>query len=291
MVRLSDAQQQQFTRDGIVVVENAISREQLQALRQQFAAWVQESRGHDRAYGEIADGRPRFDLEPGHSSQAPGLRRVNAPSEVSKAYFEVMSNSTVTDMAAGLIGPDVRHHHNKINSKLPGTGTKVGWHQDFAYTPHSNTDLVTALLFLDDVTDDNGPLEVLPGSHKGPLYSLWHDGVFTGAVDEETAEACRAGAERCTGPAGSVCFMHTCVLHGSAPNHSEQPRTLFITVYAAADAAACAPNPVPSRHGGLMVRGSDPQRIRAMAYNIELPEYPGGASFFAQQSTRERAGG
>jgi hypothetical protein len=95
---------------------------------------------------------------------------------------------------ADLIGPNVKLHHTKINSKLPRTPTKVDWHQDFPFTPHSNDDLVTALLMVDDVTDDNGPLEVLPGSHKGPIESLWHDGRFTGAVDRATTERCDAHA-------------------------------------------------------------------------------------------------
>ncbi|MEO1276685.1 MAG: class I tRNA ligase family protein, partial [Pseudomonadota bacterium] len=53
---------------------------------------------------------------------------------------------------------------------------------------HSNADLVTALLMIDEVTPENGPLEVQPGSHKGPLHSLWHEGRFTGAVAPEIEE-------------------------------------------------------------------------------------------------------
>ena len=46
----------------------------------------------------------------------------------------------------------------------------------FHYSPDGKR-----ILFIDDVTLENGPLEVIPGSHKGPIYSHWHDGVFTGA--------------------------------------------------------------------------------------------------------------
>ncbi len=288
---LTDGQKEQFWNDGVLLVENAVTGPQLQALRDQFAAWVEESRGHGEAYGETIDGRSRFDLQPGHSAETPGLRRVNAPSEVSDACFDAITNSTMTDLVAELIGPNVRHHHNKINSKLPGTATKVDWHQDFPFTPHTNSDLVTALLMIDEVTEENGPLEVVKGSHKGPLHSLWHDGVFTGAVDAETTARCQAEASICTGPAGAVCFMHNCLLHGSAPNNSANSRTLLITVYAAADAVACSPNPVPSRHDGLIVRGREPGVIRMAPLSVEVPEYPGRASFFAQQSDSERAAG
>ena len=77
----------------------------------------------------------------------------------------------------------------------------------------SNDDLISALLFVDDVTLENGPLEVVPGTHKGPLYSLWHDGVFTGAVADEVFEQHKHNIVKCTGKAGSVCLMLGCA-HG-----------------------------------------------------------------------------
>ena len=49
----------------------------------------------------------------------------------------------------------------------------------------------------------------------------------------------------------------------------------------------CTPNPVPTKHQGLFVRGEDPRRIRCEAYDVLTPQYP-KTSFFAQQSTAER---
>lgn len=280
---LTPAQVEAFRRDGVLVVEDAVTPAQLAALRGDFDRWVEESRGHAASYGETVDGRPRFDLEPAHSAARPGLRRVNAPVDVSEAYRQVARDSRMVDMVADLIGPDLRYHHSKINSKLPGGATEVKWHQDFPFTPHSNWDLVTALLMIDEVTAENGPLEVAPGSHLGPIHSLWHGGRFTGAVAGDVEAGFKAKAVTCAGPAGAVCLMHTRLAHGSAPNLSAHPRTLFITVYAAADAAACAPNPVPSSMDREIVRGSEPNRIRCEAYEVAVPEFPKGASFFLQQ--------
>ena len=88
---------------------------------------------------------------------------------------------------------------------------------------------------------------------------------------------------KCTGSAGTCCFMHTRLLHGSAPNRSNQARTLFIAVYTAEDAIPLSPNPVPSRFEGLIVRGEKTNRVRSIAFEMELPQKPSGASFFAQQ--------
>lgn len=285
---LSQEQRDAFWRDGFLVVENAVSAELLQRLRADFAGWVDESRSHTEPYGEALDGRPRFDVQPGHSSETPALRRVQAPTDISDAYYEAMADSRMTDMVAELIGPSIKLHHTKINSKLPGSATQVKWHQDFPFTPHTNSDLITALLMIDEVTDENGPLEVVSATHKGTLHPIWQKGVFTGAVDEATAKDMQSQAITCKGSAGSVCLMHTKVAHGSAPNLSNGPRTLFISVYSAGDALPLTPNPVPTKHQGVFVRGEDPGQIRCEAYEVLTPQYP-KTSFFAQQSAAERA--
>ena len=273
-----------FRKNGYVLVEQAVSPELLGRLRADFNAWVDESRHQSAPYGETLDGRPRFDLETGHTAAKPALRRVASPIEVSAAYLEAMCAPALVQAVAAVIGPNVKFHHCKINSKLPGAATAVKWHQDFPFTPHSNDDIVTALLMVDDVTDDNGPLEIWPGTHRGAIHDLWRGDRFTGAVDEAFARTCQANAVRCTGPAGCACLMHTRLLHGSAPNLSADPRTLFIAVYSADDARPLGENPLPSRYEGMLVHGKATGRVRSVPFDIRLPQKPTGASFFTQQA-------
>ena len=284
MTTLSNEQIAFFQDNGYLVVEDAVDPVLLEKLRRDFAGWVADSKEHNEAYGTAINGRPRFDVEPGHSAESPALRRVNAPVEVSDAYWEAMTGSRMTQAVVDLIGPNVKFHHSKINSKLPGAKTAVKWHQDFPFTPHSNDDVITALLMVDDVTDENGPLEVVPGSHTGEIHSLWHDDKFTGAIDDTAAENCQRKSVVCKGPAGSVCLMHTRLLHGSAPNLSQDPRTLFICVYSAEDAVPYSPNPMPNEHEGMLVSGERTNQVRSVSYQITLPQLPSGASFFDQQA-------
>jgi ectoine hydroxylase-related dioxygenase (phytanoyl-CoA dioxygenase family) len=288
MAVLTDVQKTAFHANGWLLLADAVTPAQLAALRADMHAWTQESRGHARNYGRTINARPRFDLDPTHGPDHPALRRVNAPIEVSQAHFEVATDSRMVDAVTDLIGPDVKLHHTKTNSKQPHTVTPVKYHQDFAFTPHSNEDVVTALLLLDDVDAHNGALEVVSGSHRGPIHSLWRDGRFLGFIDEALERAARADAALVTGPAGAVCLMHTRLLHGSAPNDSAHARTLFISVYSAEDAVPLSPNPMPHRHEGLLVRGRRSGRVRATAFALELPELLTGASFFEQQ---QAAGG
>lgn len=288
MAELNDAERDQFWRDGVLVMEDAVTADELASLKAVFAGWVEESRDHTADYGECLDGRPRFDLQPGHSADTPALRRVQSPEEVSPAFAHVMRNARMVDAVAELIGPAIRFHHGKVNSKLPGSATKVKFHQDFPFQPMSNDDLVTALLFVDDVTLENGPLEVVPGSHTGPLYSLWHNGVFTGAVSDEVLAEHAEQIVPCTGKAGSVCFMHSSLLHGSAPNLSGAPRTLYIATYYSEDAIELSPNALPSTLTHELVRGEPSGRVRCSAYEMALPVVPKGTSFFAQQEGADK---
>ena len=282
---LSQAQIAQYHEQGYLVVDNAIEGDELTAMRDQIQSWIDESKTHSEAWGTTLDGRARFDIDPkDHSATNPSLRRVTSPTEISEAFANTALSSTMSAMADALIGAHgTCFHHSKINAKLPYTSTSVKWHQDFPFTPHTNDDMLTALLMIGEVTMDNGPLLVVPGSHKGELFSHWDNGRFVGKVSSDVeAEHCQTVVP-CTGKAGAICFMHSRLLHSSGPNTSDLPRYLFIAVYNAEDAHALSPNPLPSRHERIVVKGKLSGSVRMTANTVQLPELPDGASFFSQQ--------
>ncbi|MEL0658644.1 phytanoyl-CoA dioxygenase family protein [Psychromonas arctica] len=275
----------QYNEQGFLVVENVLSAEQIAELQSDFDEWVVDSRKHQEPWGETLDKRARFDIESDHSATHPSLRRVTSPTEISEAYKKTALDSRMSVIAGQLVGSSgARFHHSKVNSKLPHTATQVKWHQDFPFTPHSNDDLVTCLLMISEVTMENGPLQVIPGSHKGTLYTHWHNDQFTGAVSSEVERVYCQKPISCFGPVGSVCFMHSRLLHASSPNETELPRTLYISVYAAEDALPYGENPLPSTHSGDLVWGSESGEIRSTPNHLRLPEKPKGASFFVQQA-------
>ena len=288
---LTIQERERFEIDGYLMANNAVSREQLTKLQSEIKVWVDESRQHTKPYGEpTIDGRPRFDMGTDHTALKPALRRINNPSDISESYFQVMSDSKMVDMVADLIGVNVKFHHCKINLKCPGANTTVHYHQDFAFTPHSNDDVVTALLLLDDVTEDNGCLMVVPGSHKGKMYSLYDGKQFIGRVDDATETFLKSKQIPVVGSAGDVCLMHTRLAHGSAPNKSAHSRGLYICVYTAADAVPLARNPMPSPNEGLIVRGEKQISARMINFEVELPQQPKSASFFTVQGQASATG-
>jgi ectoine hydroxylase-related dioxygenase (phytanoyl-CoA dioxygenase family) len=116
-------------------------------------------------------------------------------------------------------------------------GSPVEWHQDWAFYPHTNDDLLAIGVMLDDTTLENGPLLCVPGSHMGPVWSHHDaDGRFCGAIAPADIADEIARAVPATGPAGSMSFHHVRTLHGSAQNVSDRPRNLLLYEVAAADA-------------------------------------------------------
>ena len=283
MTPLTDSQVQAFWAEGYVVMEHAVSGDDLADLQAAVVGWVEESRDHAGPWGETMDGRPRFDVQPGHSAVSPALRRVASPQEVCDVHLRIMRDSPLVDAAAQLVGPDLVVNNVKTNCKQPGSNTEVRFHQDFAYEAHSNDDMVAVLLFVDDVTPDNGPLEVVPGTHRRPIFDHWQDGVFTGTIVDADLEGLPTTVA-CHGPAGTACLMHTRLVHGSGPNLTDTPRTLAIFSYRSEDARILPPNHIPSIHEGEVVRGVATGRVRAMAYEMTLGEMPSTASFFDQQA-------
>ena len=90
---------------------------------------------------------------------------------------------------------------------------------------------------IDDVDMENGPMMVVPGSHKGPIHDHHGpDGRFCGAMDPENCDVDLSRAVPCLGKAGSITIHHVRAVHGSATNFSGRSRRFLLYQYRAADA-------------------------------------------------------
>jgi phytanoyl-CoA hydroxylase len=148
----------------------------------------------------------------------------------------MMRHPNILGVLKRLWGPSIRFDVSKLNLKAAGYGAPVEWHQDWAFYPHTNDDLAAVGIMIDDVDQENGPLLVIPGSHKGPIFDHHAEGGFCGAMDPDRREVDYDNAVALTGPAGSITIHHARTVHGSATNTSGKPRRLLLHQYRAADA-------------------------------------------------------
>jgi len=227
--QLSAAQIAQYDENGYLLLERQIPEEWLAKLRAQIARFELES-------AMLEQSNDRLDLEDSHTPENPRLRRIKLPHTISDVVAELMTSDHVLAPARDLIGPNLRLHTTKLNMKSAGYGAAVEWHQDYAFYPHTNDDILAIGVCIDDMAEENGPLMVYPGSHKGPVFDHHVDGIFAGAMLPNENGLNPADAVKLMGPAGSVSIHHGRIVHGSALNTSDHARRILFFELMAADA-------------------------------------------------------
>ena len=226
---LSKEQKSFYEDNGYLLVEDVVSPAQLAKLQSITYDLIEKSRA-------ITESDEIYDLDEGHTSQTPRLTRIKLPHKQDPYYWEILKNSGVTQVLNDLLGKDTTLITSKLNTKAPSGGSAVEWHQDWAFYPHTNDDLLAFGLMLEDVTLDNGPLMVIPGTHKGPLLSHKNNDMFCGAISADDPLFKAEQAVTLSGKAGSMTIHHARTLHGSAPNLSDRNRLILFYEIAKADA-------------------------------------------------------
>ena len=281
---LSQEQREFYFENGYLLVEGIVPLDVVEQLRAVTTEWVERSRSIERSDAV-------FDLEPGHTPANPRLRRLSSPVQHDRRYWMFASESIVPDLIADLVGPDVKFHHSKLNFKWAEGGEEVKWHQDIQYWPHTNYSPLTIGTCLYDVGPDQGPLGVIPGSHRGDLFDEYNDkGQWVGCLSDRDLERVPLGAAQyLMGPAGSVTIHNCRTIHGSRPNLSDLGRPLLLNVYSAADAFAYTANPLPSRYEGTIVRGRPARYAHHDPRPCQVPpDWSGGyTSLFALQQEED----
>lgn len=217
-----------YQENGYLVVENLLGQKELDEIRGVIAKLRLQA-------AHLTGSDARFDVASGHSAATPKLRRVKDPVLQDPVFDRLMRSDKLLDIVAPLVGGSVRFDHSKLNFKPAGGKAGIEWHQDWAFYPHTNDDLLAVGVMIEDCVQENGPLQVIPGSHKGPLYDHHSAGVFAGGVQPEVLGSDLGRAVSLTAPAGSISIHHVRTLHASGENRSDRERPLLLFSYAAVD--------------------------------------------------------
>ncbi|MDH3473271.1 MAG: phytanoyl-CoA dioxygenase family protein [Rhodospirillales bacterium] len=269
-----------FYRDnGYLLVEAVFGPAELAELRRVTADLVAAAR-------EVSASNAVYDLAPEHGPARPAVRRIKDPQNRHPVYAAAARSKRLLDIVADLLGPGVRFDHGKLNIKPVGGSAAIEWHQDWAFYPHTNDDLLAVGILLEDCTAEKGPLLVVPGSHKGPVYDHHHEGRFVGAFDPAVLGPARETAVALTGAAGSCTFHHVRTVHGSADNESDSPRPLLLFSYAAVDAWPLVDPVELAEFDGRILRGRPTliPRQEAVPVRLPLPKDPAADSIFDNQA-------
>ena len=223
-MQLTPDQLERFDRDGFLVIEGLFDRDETRRLCARLPALFAEDTPaniREKASGEVRT--------------AMGLHERDV------LYAALVRDPRLVEPALQLSGEPVYIQQVKVNVKSAFSGEVWQWHYDFA-THHSEDGVpephaLNLHVFLDDVTEFNGPLYFIPGSHRhGPApasldtvttsYPLWV------VAPEHVAELVeRGGIVSATGPAGTALVFGDSLVHASPNNLSPWDRPIFSVIY------------------------------------------------------------
>ena len=254
MTSLTPDQLRSYADDGYLLCDAWFSPYEIDLMRAQLPL----------VYSEES---PRRVLEKGGTA----VRSVYGSHASNELFGRLIRHPRVLGAAQEILRNDVHVYQFKINAKASFVGDVWEWHQDYVFWREEDgmatPDVVTAAVFLDDVTEFNGPMMVIPGSHRhGVLSATVRDERGDGAygsspawianlianlkysLDRDTIARLTAQREIVApkGARGSVLFFHANLAHASGPNLSPTDRNIVMITYnSVTNRLPDRPNPRP----------------------------------------------
>ena len=235
---LTELQQQQFSRDGFLVVRNMAD----EATRNGLMQAISEALNPPLAPLEYeADVHyPGAPLNLG----APGGR---TPRRLLHAYARDQvfrdwgRNKTMVNAVRQLLGDEhiqlTQNHHNCVMTKFPSYSSETHWHQDIRYWSFDRPELVNVWLAMGDETLDRGGMQLVPGSHRLQLDRGRFDASLFVRSDLPENESLLNSAISAEMSAGDVLFFHCRTIHAAGANLTDSPKFSLVFSYHAADNA------------------------------------------------------
>lgn len=236
---LTPEQLARYRADGYLLLDRVFAADEIGVLRAELPR-------------EFAVDSPRRVIE----KDTAIVRSVYGSHTANIVFADLARHPRLVTPARQIVEDDVYVYQFKINAKAAFRGDVWEWHQDYIFWRNEDgmpaPAVVNAVLFLDDVTEFNGPMYVVPGSHHAGVVEQDAAGDDPGNADEtqpawinnltarlkysltpETiAEAVgRSGICAPKGPAGSVLFFDANLLHASPTNLSPFSRAVCIATY------------------------------------------------------------
>lgn len=236
--------QNDFARDGFVIVENAFSGQELATLSDEV----------NRVIEGRADYLPTSDIVYEPDTQPPRVRNAFSLHSHSDVFLRAAKNPSLIGVLESILDRPLRLYASQIFAKPALVGTIVPSHQDMPYWPFEPYEMISAWIALDDSTIENGCVRHVAGSHKLGILPHVPSGVVGNSLTVADDPRLKALPEHPVEVRRGSCILHHCLtVHRSEPNRSPNPRRGLIYVY------------MSDR-----VRLTDPSRLRNSAANFPV---------------------
>lgn len=218
-VTMSEERRRQFRTDGFVLLERIMADADLGALRDECQRFIdQKDREMDAAGSDVLGLDQR------------GKRYfVNDCSTVSAPLRQFVLGDLMADICRSLLGDEVFLFNDQYVVKGAEVGSKFAWHQDSGYVGYPHPPYLTCWCALDDMSEANGTVYLLPYERAGTREVVPHQ-PDAGTNDLVGYTGPDPGIPVIV-PAGSIACFSSTVFHRSGPNTTSALRRAYIVQY------------------------------------------------------------
>lgn len=227
---------EQFRTKGFFLLEKVMTPAQVEGLRQAADALREQADAGSAKVETIStrlSKRNRYFLE-GHYREIP-------------AMFDLIHSDLLREICTSVLGPNVYLFVEQFVVKGPG-GRELGWHQDSGYVPYPHPHWLSCWCTLDDVSEENGSLRVLPFDRWKSKEIVKHE--FDEEGVDEIADFGTDPGDAISAPAGSILVFPSTLPHKSVPNRTSSFRRCYLPQF--------SPEPIMSKDGTKIRNLADP---------------------------------
>lgn len=226
---ITEQQKQQYHTEGYCILERAVPPDVLESLRNECQHFIDVINSEMDAEGVTVKGI-------NHRDKRYFIARRHKDSQVLRNF---LFSDLMAQVVRATVGPEAYLFVDQFVVKMAEVGMKFAWHQDSGYVGHPHPEYLSAWVAMDDMTEENGTIYVLPYSRAGVRETVKH-------VKEEGTNDMVGYHGDDPGipvivPAGTiVCFSSNC-FHRSGANTTKNPRRSYLCQY--------SPKPILTKDG------------------------------------------
>lgn len=227
-VTLSAEQIAFFKENGFLSLPQISTPDEIEMMRQTYDRLFENKAGRDEGN--------QFDLAgTDEDGKEAALPQILQPSKYAPELWDTQARANALAVVRQLLGDDMEAEGDHAIFKPARHGAPTPWHQDEAYwNPDMEYRSVSVWMPLQDVDEENGCMQFIPGSHELEIaehQSIGNDPRIHGL--EVLADVDTSAPAICPLPAGGATFHPSRTLHYTAPNGSDRPRRAYIMMFAA----------------------------------------------------------
>jgi ectoine hydroxylase-related dioxygenase (phytanoyl-CoA dioxygenase family) len=219
--QITDEQKRQYQEEGYFILERAIPDEHLKNLQDECQSFI------DKIHAQMDEKRTDV-LGVSHRNKRYFISNRNKESPKLRAFLFL---DVMAEVCRATLGENAFLFHEQYVVKAAEVGMKFAWHQDSGYVGHDHRPYLSCWCALDDMTEENGTVYILPYSRAGVRKRIDH--IKEEGTNDLVGYHGDDPGEPVIVPAGSIAVFSSVCFHRSGANTTKKMRRVYLAQYSA----------------------------------------------------------